>query len=98
MGGYLAQVGYGYWGHNQARNLNTLAGRSWRYLVEPVAQRRAQAAALYPHLRTTDSLDEMLADPDVVAVVIVTPAATHAPLARRGPDPGRPGPGRKPVG
>jgi len=89
MGGCVAQVGYGYWGHNQARNLNTLAGRSWRYLVEPVAQRRAQAAALYPHLRTTDSLDEMLADPDVVAVVIVTPAATHAPLARRVLDAGK---------
>src|SRR2546421_10640226 len=84
MGGYLAQVGYGYWGHNQARNLNTLAGQSWRYLVEPVAQRRAPAAALYPPLRATGSPGGMLADPGVVAGGVGTPAAPHAPPARPG--------------
>src|SRR6266705_4969170 len=83
MGGGIAQVGFGYWGPNHARNLNNLAGRAWRYLVEPSADRRAKAAALYPHLRTTDRLDEVLADADVEAVVIVTPAAAHAPVARR---------------
>jgi predicted dehydrogenase len=83
MGGAVAQVGFGYWGHNHARNLNALAGRSWRWLVELDAQRRAQARALYPHLRTTADLDDVLADPDVDAVVIATPAATHAALAGR---------------
>ena len=88
-GGSVAQVGFGYWGTNHARNLNRLAGRSWRYLVDTSAQQRERARSLYPHLRVTDSLDEVLAADDVEAVVLVTPAASHAWLTRRILDAGR---------
>jgi len=81
--GLIAQIGYGHWGTNLARNLNTLAGQSWSYLVEVSPERSAKAQALYPHLRITTELEPVLADDDVSTVVIVTPAATHAPLARR---------------
>jgi predicted dehydrogenase len=89
MAGAVAQIGFGYWGPNHARNLNALAGASWRYLVEVSDQRRAQAAMLYPGVRVTDRLDEVLADPDVESVVIVTPAVTHAAIARRTLDAGK---------
>ncbi|GIE78114.1 oxidoreductase [Actinoplanes philippinensis] len=81
--GSIAQIGYGHWGTNLARNLNTLAGTDWRYLVESSPEQAAKARALYPHLRTTDDVEQVLADDDVTAVVIVTPAATHADLATR---------------
>ena len=83
MSGAIAQIGFGYWGPNLARNLGTLAGPRWRYLVDLSAQRREKAASLYPHVKVTDDLDAVLADPELCAVVVATPAASHAALARR---------------
>jgi predicted dehydrogenase len=79
----FALIGFGYWGTNLARNLNRLAQPRWRYLVDSSAERRQAATALYPQLRTTDDLAEVLADDKVGAVLIATPAPSHAPLARR---------------
>jgi predicted dehydrogenase len=83
MTGTFAQIGFGYWGPNLARNLNELVREDWRYLVELNRDRRDQASALYPHVRVTDDLDGVLADPEVQAVLIATPVATHASIARR---------------
>jgi predicted dehydrogenase len=85
----IAQIGFGYWGPNLARNLDVLARHDWRYLVELRPERRERAAALYPYLRVTDDLDTVLADPAVGALVIATPAGTHATLARRALDAGK---------
>jgi predicted dehydrogenase len=85
----IAQIGFGYWGPNLARNLSAVAGGDWRYLVELSADRRAAASALYPDVRVVDELDAVLADQAVGAVVIATPAATHAVLARRALDAGK---------
>jgi predicted dehydrogenase len=87
--GALAQVGFGYWGPNLARNLHAVGGPDWRYLVDASPQRREAAAALYPSVRVIPDLDDVLADADVSAVIIATPPATHAPLARRVLESGR---------
>jgi predicted dehydrogenase len=79
----VALVGFGYWGPNLARNLQVQAGSRWRYLVELSPERRAKAARLYQQVQVTDDLEAVLADDEVRAVVVATPAATHAPLARR---------------
>jgi len=79
----IALVGFGHWGPNLARNLHALAGGDWRYLVDLSPDRRELAAGLYPRVRVTDDVGEVLADPAVSAVLVATPAATHAPLARR---------------
>jgi predicted dehydrogenase len=85
----VAQVGFGYWGPNLARNLDKIAGSDWLYLVELSAPRREQAARLYPQVKVTDDLNLVLADPAVSAVIIATPAATHAELARRALEAGK---------
>lgn len=82
MSGAFAQIGFGYWGPNLARNLGSLAGPRWRYLVDLAPERREKAASLYPQLTVTDDVDAVLTDPEVSALIIATPAATHAPLAR----------------
>jgi predicted dehydrogenase len=79
----VAQIGFGYWGPNLARNLNAHGGDRWRYLVELSEDRRKQAATLYPHVTMTDDLAVVLDDPSVSSVVIATPAQTHTDLARR---------------
>jgi len=78
----VALVGFGYWGPNLARNLQNLAGPSWRYLVDASAERRDRAATQYPQVTVTADLDDVLHDGEVGAVVLATPAATHAPLGR----------------
>lgn len=85
----FAQIGFGYWGPNLARNLGVLAGARWRHLVDLSPERREKASALYPHVNVTDDLDSVLADPGTTAVVVATPAATHAPLARRAIEAGK---------
>jgi predicted dehydrogenase len=85
----VALIGFGYWAPNLARNLQAQAGGRWRYLVELSAERRERAAQLYPQVRVTDDLAEVLADDEVGAVIVATPAATHAPLARRLLDAGK---------
>jgi predicted dehydrogenase len=85
----VAQIGFGYWGPNLARNLHTHAGSRWRYLVDLSAERRAAASQLYPQVSVTGDLDAMLADDEVTSVIVATPAATHAPLARRALEAGK---------
>jgi predicted dehydrogenase len=85
----VAQIGFGYWGPNLARNLHTHAGSRWRYLVDSSADQRKRAADLYPQVTVTDDLDRVLADPDISSIVVATPAASHAPLARRALEAGK---------
>ena len=85
----VALIGFGYWGPNLARNLNARGGDRWRYLVDLSEDRRKHAATLYPHVSVTGDLDSVLADPAVSAVIIATPAPTHAPLARRAMEAGK---------
>lgn len=79
----VALIGFGYWGPNLARNLQTHAGARWRYLVDLDPARRARAAELYPQVRVTGDFTEVLNDPGVTAAIVATPAATHAALARQ---------------
>ena len=77
----VALVGFGYWGANHARNMSAspLVHLVGVFDVHP--ERRAAAVGALAGARTWTSYRRLLADPDVEAVVIATPAATHAVLA-----------------
>jgi predicted dehydrogenase len=77
----LAVVGLGPWGANLARNFNELARLAW--VCDTSEELLATAAGRYPGARATVTVDDVLADDDVEAVVIATPVPTHAELARR---------------
>jgi predicted dehydrogenase len=79
----LALVGYGYWGRNLARNLHLRLGTGWVACAEPDVGRRAELAHRYPWVRAAADVAAVLEDPEVDAVVIATPAATHAGLVRQ---------------
>jgi predicted dehydrogenase len=76
-------AGYGYWGPNLARNFSA----SRKFLVAAAAdgqaERREEAQSSHPGLRTYADAEEMVDDPDIDAVAIATPVATHYRLARR---------------
>ena len=76
-------VGLGYWGPNLARNFASLPGceLAWGCDADPHARERI--APRFPGTRLTAELDDLLADPELDAIVIATPVPTHAELAVR---------------
>jgi predicted dehydrogenase len=77
----VALLGFGYWGPNLARNLHLRLGRSWVACADPDPAQRAEVAHRYPWVRDLPDHEAVLADPGVDAVVIASPARTHAELA-----------------
>jgi predicted dehydrogenase len=77
----VAQVGLGAWGANLVRNVDVLADLTW--ICDASDERRAQFARRFPNARATASFDELLADPELEAVVIATPVPTHYALAKQ---------------
>jgi predicted dehydrogenase len=80
-------VGLGYWGPNLARNFDHLADLTW--LCDLDEEHRASFASRYPRPRMTADYAEMLADPELDAVVIATPVPTHYALAKQALEAGK---------
>ena len=82
-------AGLGYWGPNLARNLDSIPGCELRWLCDPAAPARARLARAYPGARVTGEPEELLADPELDAIVLATPVPTHAALAIRALEAGK---------
>ncbi|HYS37624.1 MAG TPA: Gfo/Idh/MocA family oxidoreductase, partial [Pseudonocardiaceae bacterium] len=78
----LAVIGAGYWGPNLVRTAQLTEGVRLDYLCDLDISRAKRVLGDYSTVRATNSLDEVLADPEVAAVAIATPAATHLHVAR----------------
>jgi predicted dehydrogenase len=74
-------VGLNYWGPNLVRNFDDLAELAW--LCDLDEERLQSLHARYPHARATTSLDDLLADEELDAVVVATPVPTHHALAKQ---------------
>jgi predicted dehydrogenase len=85
----LAVVGAGYWGPNLVRNAMATPGMMLRWLCDLDEGRARQVLGSYSTVATTASYDTVLNDPEVQAVAIATPAATHFPLAMAALDAGK---------
>jgi predicted dehydrogenase len=76
-------VGLGYWGPNLARNFDRLPGAELRWLCDASAEALERWGATFRTARTTGSVDDLLADEELDAIVVATPVPTHAELATR---------------
>lgn len=76
-------VGLGYWGPNLARNFASQPGGELRWLCDGRDELLERFARQYPGARTTSSIEDLLDDPDLDAVVLATPVPTHGALAKR---------------
>jgi predicted dehydrogenase len=74
-------VGLGYWGPNLARNLAAIPGCELTWLCDASEQARAKLERSFPSARMTGELADLLADPELDAIVLATPVPTHAELA-----------------
>jgi len=79
----IGVVGLGYWGPNLARNFAAIPGCRVRWLCDGSAQVLQRASQALPGAATAESIDALLADPELDAVALATPVPTHAELAVR---------------
>jgi predicted dehydrogenase len=85
----VALVGYGYWGANLARNIQSCPDLRLIGVADPNEAQRVAARTDHPSVSTFASLDEALAVDEVEAVVLAVPAAMHADMAATVLDCGR---------
>ena len=74
-------VGLGYWGPNLARNFAAIPGCQLAWLCDASQEVREKLSRAFPSAKATADLDDLLADPELDAVVLATPVPTHAALA-----------------
>jgi UDP-2-acetamido-3-amino-2,3-dideoxy-glucuronate N-acetyltransferase len=75
----ICVVGCGHWGKNLARNFAAL-GHLYA-ICESDAERLRQFAELYPEAKAVGRLEDAIADADVDAMVLATPAEFHCRMA-----------------
>jgi predicted dehydrogenase len=78
----LAVIGAGYWGPNLVRSALATPEFSLQWLCDLNIDRARRVLGTQSTVASTSSFDDVLADPDVTAVAIATPAATHFDLVR----------------
>lgn len=85
----IAVVGLGYWGPNLLRNLYESSAATAAVACDQRPEALDRVARRYPGVRGTTSFQDVLADPEIEAVAIATPIATHFPLAKAALDAGK---------
>jgi predicted dehydrogenase len=77
----IAQIGVGYWGPNLLRNLVASKKCRVKTVVDLSDDRQDYVRGLYPAIRVTADIAQVLEDPEIRAVVIATPVKSHFDLA-----------------
>lgn len=85
----LGMVGLGGWGKNVVRSFNAAKSCELAYICDSNAKTLAHHHQLFPKATPTDSFEQLLADPAVDAVALVTPAPLHYPMAKRALEAGK---------
>jgi predicted dehydrogenase len=75
-------IGYGYWGPNVVRNLDSLEDVKVLAVADnsPMARRRIHKA--YPGVRVTADSSEVICSKDIDAIAVVTPVWTHYDITK----------------
>jgi predicted dehydrogenase len=79
----IAQIGVGYWGPNLLRNMVANKSCEVKTVVDLSKERRHFVRDLYPSVRVSYRVEDIVNDSDIKAVVIATPVATHFDLAMK---------------
>src|SRR2546429_1389322 len=79
----LAQIGCGYWGPNLLRNFSAQPDCWVKLVADTNEERLAYVAANFPKTQTVKQIESVLSDPEIDAVIVATPAASHYQLTKR---------------
>ncbi|MBN1569591.1 MAG: Gfo/Idh/MocA family oxidoreductase [Acidobacteria bacterium] len=75
-------IGYGYWGPNIVRNFQSLDLGCVKSVSDINSKVLQKAKKAYPSIHTTTDCHEILRSPEIDAVAVITPVATHYPLVK----------------
>jgi predicted dehydrogenase len=75
-------IGYGYWGPNVVRNLNSLESCELATICDRSPMALKRASRVCPGVELTMDAAEILSSPSIDAVAVVTPVWTHYELAK----------------
>ncbi len=79
----IAAIGLGNWGRNHLRTFAGLPGCRVKYMHDQDRSALEELSPLYPGIRPVETLEPILADPEVRAAVVATTARSHYELARQ---------------
>jgi predicted dehydrogenase len=85
----VAVVGAGYWGKNLVRNFYSVKGGQLKYVVDLDEKKLAKFEKEFPGVKGVKDIATALADPELDAVVIATPAPDHFATAKRALEAGK---------
>ncbi len=75
-------IGYGYWGPNIVRNFQSLDLDCVKSVSDLNPKVLAKVKKAYPTIQTTTDYREIVRSPEIDAVAVITPVATHYPLVK----------------
>src|SRR5260370_386013 len=75
-------IGYGYWGPNVVRNLQSLENCQLVTICDKNSDSLRRASRVYPDVELTTDFSELLTAPQIDAIAVVTPVWTHFELAK----------------
>ncbi|MFN3851095.1 MAG: Gfo/Idh/MocA family protein [Spirosomataceae bacterium] len=76
-------IGYGYWGVNLLRNFYNTPNCNIQLVCDQRTERLDLVRKNYPNVGTTTSVDSLLNNKNIDAVIIVTPVSLHYPIAKK---------------
>lgn len=79
----IGVIGCGYWGPNLLRNFAENEGAQLRWICDLDEGRLSAMGRRYPMARTTGDSRQLVEDPQLDAVAVVTPVATHFAIAKQ---------------
>jgi predicted dehydrogenase len=85
----IGVIGCGYWGPNLIRNFAENERAQLRWICDTDEKRLNAIGRRYPATHTAADYARLLADPELAAVVIATPVATHYRFAKDALDAGK---------
>lgn len=85
----IGLIGVGYWGKNLLRVLSSSREARLQYICDKNKKVLEKLKIKYSEIRLSKSIESVIKDEDVEAVVIATPASTHYRLAKRALEKGK---------
>ena len=85
----VAQIGCGYWGPNVLRNFSAQSGCWVKFVAEINKERQQYVTVNFPRSNVVDDIDDVLADPEVDAVIVATPASSHHAITKQALEAGK---------
>jgi len=79
----IGVIGYGYWGPNLVRNFSEIPGARVVSVSDLRPERLTTLKTRYPAVKITSDHRDLIDDPEIDAIAVVTPVSSHYELALR---------------